>query len=237
MPDLCAFSLRLRRVGELLSYDQTSISAKNPRFGYVVTKDSVVPLVAELKAVGQAHDAIGERGPYGMVEILAGSRRPEACRILDTSLRVRSYDSGSLTTEHALKIANREDRSALEVGLWDRSAISRGLPLQKAPTAERSSLPNCARTTAAFAKAMRGASLARSGHTDHHHDHRPHQAAGNRCQRRSRFEDTNGCALLIGSGAPQGTNLGTQNIGESRLHAKRSAGRDVHVIAWSFVFQ
>ncbi|MBN8816546.1 MAG: ParB N-terminal domain-containing protein [Sphingomonas sp.] len=147
-------------VVELLAYDQTTVSPKNPRFGYIITDESVAPLVAELKAVGQAHDAIGERGPGGIVEILAGSRRREGCRILGTPLRARVYDEGSLTPEQALKIANREDRGALEVSLWDRSAswarmldgkivtnearladavgedksaINRGLALQKAP--------------------------------------------------------------------------------------------------------
>ncbi|WP_374943153.1 ParB/RepB/Spo0J family partition protein [Sphingomonas sp.] len=147
---------------ELLSYDQTSVSPKNPRFGYIITDDSVAPLVAELKAVGQAHDAIGERGADGIVEILAGSRRREGCRVLGMPLRVRVYETGALTAEAALKIATREDRGALEVSLWDRSAswtrmldaklvagetrladavgedksaISRGLALQKAPAA------------------------------------------------------------------------------------------------------
>lgn len=147
---------------ELLSYDQTRVSSKNPRFGYDFTDESVAPLVAELKALGQAHDAVGERGADGIVEILAGSRRRQACRILDMPLRVRVYEPGALSTEAALKIANREDRGALEVSLWDRSAswtrmldgklvanearladavgedksaISRGLALQKAPPA------------------------------------------------------------------------------------------------------
>lgn len=147
---------------ELLSYDQTRVSSKNPRYGCLITDESVAPLVAELKAVGQAHDAVGERGADGIVEILAGSRRREACRILDMPLRVRVYEPGALSTEAALKIANREDRGALEVSLWDRSAswtrmlngklvanearladavgedksaISRGLALQKAPPA------------------------------------------------------------------------------------------------------
>lgn len=147
---------------ELLSYDQTAVSPKNPRFGFAITDDNVAPLVAELKAVGQAHDAIGERGTAGVVEILAGSRRREACRILGMPLRVRIYERNALTTEQALKIANREDRGALEVSLWDKSAswarmldgklvaseskladavgedksaINRGLALQKAPAA------------------------------------------------------------------------------------------------------
>lgn len=145
---------------ELLTYENTSVSPKNPRFGYPITDESVAPLVAEIRAVGQAHDAIGEVGVDGRVEILAGSRRREVCRILGRSLRVRIFDK--LTVEQALKIANREDRGALEVSLWDRSAswarllgdkvvtsearlaeamgedksaISRGLALQKAPTA------------------------------------------------------------------------------------------------------
>lgn len=147
-------------VTELLLYDQTAVSSKNPRYGYVITDASVAPLVAELKAVGQAHDAIAERGLNEIAEILAGSRRREACRILGVPLRVRIYDS--LTAEQALKIANREDRGALEVSLWDKSAswartldgklvasesrlaeavgedksaINRGLALQKAPSA------------------------------------------------------------------------------------------------------
>lgn len=149
-------------VVELLPYDQTSVSPKNPRFGYVITDESVAHLGAELKAVGQAHDAIGERGPNGTIEILAGSRRREACRILTMPLRVRIYDRDALTIEQALKIANREDRGALEVSLWDKSAswarmldgklvanesrlaeavgedksaINRGLAQQKAPAA------------------------------------------------------------------------------------------------------
>ena len=136
------------------------MSPKNPRFGYPITDESVAPLVAEMRAVGQAHDAIGEVGTDRKVEILAGSRRRAACRILGRPLRVRIFDK--LTVEQALKIANREDRGALEVSLWDRSAswarmlgdkvvtsearladavgedksaISRGLALQKAPAA------------------------------------------------------------------------------------------------------
>lgn len=147
---------------ELLPHDKTAVSSKNPRFGTVITDASVAPLVTELRAVGQGHDAIGERGRGGIVELLAGSRRREACRIIDMPLRVRVYETGALTTEQALKIANREDRGALEVSLWDRSAswarllegklvasearladavgedksaISRGLALQKAPAA------------------------------------------------------------------------------------------------------
>lgn len=153
-------SAKTNYVLEFLPYDQTKVSPKNPRFDYVITDDSVAPLVAELKAVGQAHDAIGERGTSGGVEILAGARRRIACKILDLPLRVRVYES--LTPEQALKIANREDRGALEVSLWDKSAswarmladklivgkarlaeavgedksaISRGLALQKAPAA------------------------------------------------------------------------------------------------------
>ncbi|MBN2971002.1 ParB N-terminal domain-containing protein [Roseomonas aeriglobus] len=149
-------------VVEFLRHDQTMVSLKNPRFDYLITDESVAPLVAELKAVGQAHDAIGERGPNGLVEILAGSRRRHACNILGSPLRVRVYEKGALTAEQALKIANREDRGALEVSLWDRSAswarmldgklvtnetrlaeavgedksaINRGLALQKAPVA------------------------------------------------------------------------------------------------------
>ncbi|RUN78437.1 hypothetical protein EJC47_00745 [Sphingomonas sp. TF3] len=149
-------------VVELLPYDQTAVSPKNPRFGYIITEESVASLVAELKAVGQAHDAIGERGASGMVEILAGSRRREAMRILGSPLRIRIYDRDALTPEMALKIANREDRGALEVSLWDKSAswarmldgklvasesrladavgedksaINRGLALQNAPSA------------------------------------------------------------------------------------------------------
>ncbi len=105
---------------ELLPYEQTRVSPKNPRYGYEITESSVAALVAELKAVGQMHDAVGEPGSDGMVEILAGSRRREACRILGRPLRVRIYDK--LSPEAALKIANREDRGALEVSLWDRSA-------------------------------------------------------------------------------------------------------------------
>lgn len=147
-------------VTEFLPYDQTAVSSKNPRFEYVITDESVAPLVSEVKAVGQAHDAIAERGPNGIAEILAGSRRREVCRILGVPLRVRIYES--LTAEQALKIANREDRGALEVSLWDKSAswarmldgklvasesrlaeavgedksvINRGLALQKAPAA------------------------------------------------------------------------------------------------------
>ena len=147
---------------ELLTYDQTAVSPKNPRFGYTFTDASVAQLVAELKAVGQAHDAIGERRPNGIVEILAGSRRREACRILGKPLLIRVYEADALTAEQSLKIANREDRGALEVSLWDKSAswarmldgklvasearladavgedksaVNRGLALQKAPAA------------------------------------------------------------------------------------------------------
>lgn len=145
---------------EQVTYEQTTVSLKNPRFGCVITDDSVAALVAEIKTVGQAHDAIGEPGANGVVEILAGSRRREACRIIGRPLRVRIFDD--LTTEQALKIANREDRGTLEVSLWDKSAswarsltdkmvasearlaeivgedksaINRGLALQKAPAA------------------------------------------------------------------------------------------------------
>lgn len=143
---------------EVLFYGETAISVKNPRYGCNISDASVAPLVAELRAVGQAHDAIGERRDNGVVEILAGSRRREACRILNRPLRVQIMEN--LSPIEALKIANREDRGALEVSLWDKSAswlrildldptmkegqladavgedksaISRGLALQNAP--------------------------------------------------------------------------------------------------------
>jgi ParB/RepB/Spo0J family partition protein len=155
-------SAKANYIIEHLAYEQTCVSPKNPRYGYVITDESVAPLVAELKTVGQAHDAIGERGEGGIVQILAGSRRREACRILGTLLRVKIYERDTLTAEQALKVANREDRGALEVSLWDKSAswarmlndkvvagearladavgedksaINRGLALQKAPAA------------------------------------------------------------------------------------------------------
>jgi len=154
--------VKVNYVVELVHYEQTTVSPKNPRFAYTVTDASVATLAAELKAVGQAHDAIGERGANGVVEILAGSRRREAMRILGWPLRVRIYEADALSPEQALKIANREDRGALEVSLWDKSAswarmldgklvasesrladavgedksaINRGLALQKAPAA------------------------------------------------------------------------------------------------------
>ena len=58
---------------ELLPYIETTVSPKSPRFDYVITDGSVAALASELKAVGQAHDAIGEQGYDGRVEILAGS--------------------------------------------------------------------------------------------------------------------------------------------------------------------
>lgn len=143
---------------ELLYYEKTAVSLKNPRYGYTITDQSVAPLVSELRVVGQAHDAIGEIGSDGIVEILAGARRREACRILNMPLRVQIREN--LTSIEALKIANREDRGALDVSLWDKSAswarmfdhnlianesqladavgedksaINRGLALQKAP--------------------------------------------------------------------------------------------------------
>ncbi len=147
-------------VVEFLPYEQTRVSPKNPRCDCPISDESVAPLAAEIKAVGQAHDAIGERASDGIVDLLAGARRRIACKVLDQPLRVRIYDS--LTPEQAVKIANREDRGALEVSLWDKSAswqrmlsekvivgetrladavgedksaISRGLALQKAPAA------------------------------------------------------------------------------------------------------
>lgn len=147
-------------VVELLSFDQTRVSAKNPRYECPITDESVAPLVAEFKAVGQAHDAIGERASDGVVELLAGARRRIVCKLLNQPLRVAIYDN--LSAEQALKIANRADRGALAVSLWDKSAtwarllgdkviasearladavdedksaINRGLALQKAPAA------------------------------------------------------------------------------------------------------
>lgn len=143
---------------EMLHYGETAISLKNPRYGYAISDASVAPLVAEFGALGQVHDAIGERRGGDVVEILAGSRRREVCRILNRPLRVKIMEN--LSPIEALKIANREDRGALEVSLWDKSAswsrmldldptmkegqladavgedksaISRGLALQKAP--------------------------------------------------------------------------------------------------------
>lgn len=147
-------------VVEHLTYDQTTVSPINPRYELEITEASVAELAAEIKTMGQAHDAIGVRGADGLVEMLAGSRRRKACQILDRPLRVRVYEA--LPIDHALKIANREDKGAIAVSLWDKSsswarmldgghvasdvrlaeavgedksAISRGLALQKAPAA------------------------------------------------------------------------------------------------------
>lgn len=141
-----------------LAYDQTRVSPLNPRYGYEPSDESLASLVLELKAVGQAHDAVATSGSDGVAEILSGSRRRAAFRIMGRPLRVRVYEKLSLI--EALKIANRVDRGSLEVSFWDKSAawkrtlaekanpgeakladavgedasvISRGLALQRAP--------------------------------------------------------------------------------------------------------
>ena len=143
---------------ESLTHDRTRISTHNPRFGAVISDASVAPLVAEIKSVGQAQDAIGVMGADGIVELLAGARHREAMRIMGKPLRVRVFDV--LPEERAISIAFREGRGSIPVSFWDKSAswlrllaekvvlseaklaaavdedksvINRGLAFQKAP--------------------------------------------------------------------------------------------------------
>ena len=103
-----------------LDYDKTRVSPKNPRFGYLMTDESLAPLIAEFEIMGQANDAIAELGADGVPEILAGARRREVCRILKRPLRMRVHHN--LNPNEAISIAHREDCGSLEVSWWDRSA-------------------------------------------------------------------------------------------------------------------
>lgn len=144
---------------ELLSYEQTRVSIYNPRFGVVISDESIEALVDEIRATGQMNDAIGWRAPDEIVDIDAGARRREALRRLGKPLRVRVFDKPS--AERSIRTAYREGSGSTAVSFWDTSAswkrlldekivtgearlgelvgedksvINRGLALQKAPT-------------------------------------------------------------------------------------------------------
>ena len=141
------------------AHEQARISPKNPRYGVVHADGTLDTLADEITASGQLVAAEAELGGDGVPEILAGSRRREACKRLGILLQLRVYER--LTTEQALAIAHRAERGSLVVPFWDTSAtwkrmlddgtaasearlvellkedkstINRGLALQRAPT-------------------------------------------------------------------------------------------------------
>lgn len=134
------------------------LSPLNPRVDTPHAPEAIARLADELKTVGQINDAHGEYAKDGVLEILAGSRRCAACIIAGLELRVRVHPN--LTREEAIGIAYRDDREAVTPSFWDlsdgwtklldqklvktdtalaqlvgvdKSTLSRGLALQKAP--------------------------------------------------------------------------------------------------------
>jgi ParB-like chromosome segregation protein Spo0J len=140
--------------------DPTSVrlSPLNPRVDTPHAPEAIARLADELDAVGQVNDAHGEFAEDGVLEILAGSRRCAACVVAGIELRVRVHPD--LTREQAIRIAYRDDREAVTPSFWDlsggwatllgqrlvktdtalaqlvgvdKSTLSRGLAMQKAP--------------------------------------------------------------------------------------------------------
>ena len=96
------------------------LSPLNPRAATPHTPESVAALADEIRDVGQINDAHGEIASDGTIELLAGSRRREACIIAGTELRVRVH--AELARDKAIALAYRDDREALPVSFWDLSA-------------------------------------------------------------------------------------------------------------------
>ncbi len=139
--------------------NKVRLSPLNPRAQTPHSSESVAALAAEIHEVGQINDAHGEAAKDGVIELLAGSRRREACIVAGTELRIRVHPD--LTRDAAIGIAYRDDREALPVSLWalsagwsrmlvdgvvkteaalakvvgvDKSTMNRGLAFQKAPS-------------------------------------------------------------------------------------------------------
>jgi ParB/RepB/Spo0J family partition protein len=151
-----------RATTRIVHLDPTSVrlSPLNPRAATPHTPESVAALADEIREVGQINDAHGETASDGTIELLAGSRRREACIAAGTELRVRVHPD--LPRDKAIAIAYRDDREALPVSFWDlstgwarmlddgvvktelalakvvgvdKSTMNRGLAFQKAPSA------------------------------------------------------------------------------------------------------
>lgn len=134
------------------------ISELNPRAGTKHDIESISRLADEIKAAGQINDAHGETSTDGVIEVFAGSRRCEACRLAGLPLRIRVHSE--ISRSAAISIAYRDDREALTPSFWDlaggwlrltalrefksdtelahtvgidKSTLSRGLAFRKAP--------------------------------------------------------------------------------------------------------
>lgn len=146
---------------------ETRPSQLNPRAHLKISISDISLLAAEMKEVGQLKDAHGEYGPDGVVEIVDGLRRSEACALNGMELRVRVHYNAP--REKLVAIAHRAENGTEPVSfydasaswLWmsengvlsseaelaravgvDKSTMSRGLALQKAPTAFLDVFPN-----------------------------------------------------------------------------------------------
>jgi ParB-like chromosome segregation protein Spo0J len=158
-----------RSTTRIVHVDPTTVrlSPLNPRAQTPHSPESVAALAAELKAVGQINDAHGETAKDGVIELLAGSRRREACIVASMELRIRIH--ANLPRDAAIGIAYRDDREAVPVSLWDlsdgwsrmlgdgivkteaalakvvgvdKSTMNRGLAFQKAPAAILDAFPD-----------------------------------------------------------------------------------------------
>lgn len=102
---------------ELVDPALVRVSPINPRYDTPADADSVAGLAAELKAAGQISDAHAEIGKDGVYELLAGSRRRQACILNDSKLRIRIHPD--LSREKAIHIAYRGDHEAVAISFWD----------------------------------------------------------------------------------------------------------------------
>lgn len=111
-----------RSTTRIVHIDPTKVrlSPLNPRAQTPHSPDSVAALAAEIKDVGQINDAHGETAKDGVIELLAGSRRREACIVAGVELRIRIH--ADLPRDTAIGIAYRDDREAMPVSFWDLSA-------------------------------------------------------------------------------------------------------------------
>lgn len=96
------------------------LSPLNPRANTPHSAASIAALAAEIKEVNQINDCHGETAKDGVIELLAGSRRRDACIAAGVDLRVRLHLD--LSRDAAIAIAYRDDREAVPVSLWDLSA-------------------------------------------------------------------------------------------------------------------
>jgi len=121
MPDQLPLSPN-RSTTKIIQIDPTKVrlSPLNPRANTPHSSVSVAALAAELREVGQVNLAHGEAGEDGVIELLAGSRRREACVAAGIELSVRVHTG--LSRDAAIAIAYRDDRGAEPVSFWDLSA-------------------------------------------------------------------------------------------------------------------